>query len=109
MAGVAKHTVLKLLKDMGCAAASYHDVGVHTARRSPDASPGLHGMALKERRLASRRGAEKNWGRCWPEPRDLLVGRWPPPPRDRVRRLGREPLFKSSSSLSWQLVPSQER
>lgn len=25
MTGVAKHTVLKLLKDLGCAAASYHD------------------------------------------------------------------------------------
>jgi hypothetical protein len=26
MTGVAKHTVLKLLKDVGCAAASFHDV-----------------------------------------------------------------------------------
>ena len=25
MTGVAKHTILKLLKDMGCACASYHD------------------------------------------------------------------------------------
>jgi hypothetical protein len=28
MTGVAKHTVLKLLKDLGCAAASYHDLHV---------------------------------------------------------------------------------
>jgi len=28
MTGVAKHTVLKLLKDMGCAAAAYHDAHV---------------------------------------------------------------------------------
>ena len=35
MTGVAKHTVLKLLKDMGCACASYHDRAVRniTARR----------------------------------------------------------------------------
>lgn len=26
MTGVAKHTVLKLLKDLGCAAAHYHDL-----------------------------------------------------------------------------------
>jgi len=25
MTGVAKHTVLKLLKDIGCAAAAYHN------------------------------------------------------------------------------------
>jgi hypothetical protein len=25
MTGVAKHTILKLLKDMGCACAAYHD------------------------------------------------------------------------------------
>lgn len=28
MTGVAKHTILKLLKDLGCAAASYHDLHV---------------------------------------------------------------------------------
>jgi IS1 family transposase len=35
MTGVAKHTVLKLLKDMGCACAAYHDANVRklTARR----------------------------------------------------------------------------
>jgi IS1 family transposase len=32
MTGVAKHTVLKLLKDMGCAAASYHDDHVRNLR-----------------------------------------------------------------------------
>ena len=32
MTGVAKHTVLKLLKDMGCAAASYHDAHVRNLR-----------------------------------------------------------------------------
>jgi len=32
MTGVAKHTVLKLLKDLGCAAASYHDVHVRNLR-----------------------------------------------------------------------------
>jgi len=32
MTGVAKHTVLKLLKDLGCAAASYHDSRVRTLR-----------------------------------------------------------------------------
>jgi IS1 family transposase len=32
MTGVAKHTVLKLLKDLGCAAASYHDAHVRRLR-----------------------------------------------------------------------------
>jgi hypothetical protein len=32
MTGVAKHTVLKLLKDLGCAAASYHDAHVRNLR-----------------------------------------------------------------------------
>src|SRR6266704_2838874 len=32
MTGVAKHTVLKLLKDLGCAAASYHDSRIHKLR-----------------------------------------------------------------------------
>src|SRR5258707_11100597 len=32
--GVAKHTILKLLKDLGCAAASYHDEHVRNLRVS---------------------------------------------------------------------------
>lgn len=32
MTGVAKHTILKLLKDLGCAAASYHDSHVRNLR-----------------------------------------------------------------------------
>ena len=32
MTGVAKHTVLKLLKDLGCAAASYHNQNVRNLR-----------------------------------------------------------------------------
>src|SRR5437868_15198475 len=32
MTGVAKHTVLKLLKDMGCAAAAYHNEHVRNLR-----------------------------------------------------------------------------
>lgn len=32
MIGVAEHTILKLLKDMGCAAASYHDAHVRNLR-----------------------------------------------------------------------------
>jgi IS1 family transposase len=32
MTGVAKHTVLKLLKDLGCAAAAYHDAHVRNLR-----------------------------------------------------------------------------
>lgn len=32
MTGVAKHTVLKLLKDLGCAAASYHDQHIRNLR-----------------------------------------------------------------------------
>lgn len=32
MTGAAKHTVLKLLKDLGCAAASYHDQNVRNLR-----------------------------------------------------------------------------
>src|SRR6266446_8837650 len=32
MTGVAKHTVLKLLKDLGCACAAYHDAHVRNLR-----------------------------------------------------------------------------
>jgi hypothetical protein len=32
MTGVAKHTVLKLLQDMGCACASYHDAHVRNVK-----------------------------------------------------------------------------
>ena len=32
MTGAAKHTVLKLLKNVGCAAASYHDAHVRNLR-----------------------------------------------------------------------------
>jgi len=32
MTGVAKHTVLKLLKDLGCACAAYHDTHVRNLR-----------------------------------------------------------------------------
>lgn len=32
MTGVAKHTVLGLLKDLSCAAASYHDANVRNLR-----------------------------------------------------------------------------
>jgi len=32
MTGVAKHTVLKLLKDMGCACAAYHNANVRNLR-----------------------------------------------------------------------------
>ena len=32
MTGVAKHTVLKLLKDVGCAAASFHDANVRNLK-----------------------------------------------------------------------------
>lgn len=35
MAGVAKHTVLKLLEDLGCAAAAYHHRYVRGAPASP--------------------------------------------------------------------------
>lgn len=36
MTGVAKHTVLKLLKDMGCACASYDDTRVLAGSPDPD-------------------------------------------------------------------------
>ena len=32
MTGVAKHTVLRLLKDMGCAGASYHDTYIRNVK-----------------------------------------------------------------------------
>jgi hypothetical protein len=32
LTGVAKHTVLKLLKDIGCACATYHDAHVRNLR-----------------------------------------------------------------------------
>ena len=32
MTGAAKHTILKLLKDLGCAAAAYHDAHVRNVQ-----------------------------------------------------------------------------
>lgn len=65
MTGVAKHTVLKLLKDLGCAAASYHDAHIrnlHVRRLQCDEIWAFIGAKMKN---ASMEKVEQGWGDVW--------------------------------------------
>lgn len=62
--GVAKHTVLKLLKDLGCAAASYHDKHVRNLRvrrLQCDEIWSLVGAKMKN----TAEKLEQGWGDVW--------------------------------------------
>jgi IS1 family transposase len=63
--GVAKHTVLKLLKDLGCAAASYHDShvrNVRVRRLQCDETWAFVGAKMKN---TSAEKIEQGWGDVW--------------------------------------------
>ena len=63
--GVAKHTILKLLKDMGCAAVTYHDAHVrnlHVRRLQCDEIWAFVGAKMKN---TSAEKIEQGWGDVW--------------------------------------------
>src|SRR2546422_4125878 len=65
MTGVAKHTVLKLLKDLGCATASYHNVhvrGLRVRRLQCDEIWAFIGAKMKN---TSAEKIEQGWGDVW--------------------------------------------
>ena len=65
MTGVAKHTVLKLLKDLGCAAASYHDAHVRSLnvrRLQCDEIWSFVGAKMKN---TTAEKLEQGWGDVW--------------------------------------------
>lgn len=65
MTGVAKHTVLKLLKDLGCAAASDHDSHVrnlHVRRVQCDEIWAFIGAKAKN---TTPEKVEQGWGDIW--------------------------------------------
>jgi IS1 family transposase len=66
MTGVAKHTVLKLLKDLGCAAASYHDAHVRNLcvrRLQCDEIWAFVGAKMKN--ASMDKVEELGWGDVW--------------------------------------------
>jgi hypothetical protein len=65
MTGVAKHTVLKLLKDMGCACASYHDANVRNVRvRRVQCDEIWEFVGAKAKNVTPEKKAE-GWGDVW--------------------------------------------
>jgi hypothetical protein len=63
--GVAKHTVLKLLKDMGCACAAYHDTYVRNLRvRSLQCDEIWQFIGAKAKNVRPEKKAV-GWGDVW--------------------------------------------
>lgn len=65
MAGVAKHTILKLLKDLGCAAAAYHNEHVRNLcvrRLQCDEIWAFIGAKMKN---TTAEKIEQGWGDVW--------------------------------------------
>jgi IS1 family transposase len=66
MTGVAKHTVLKLLKDMGCAAASYHNDRVMNLRvRRVQCDEIWAFVYAKQKNVTMEQMVEKGYGDVW--------------------------------------------
>jgi len=65
MTGVAKHTVLKLLKDLGCAAASYHDAHVRNLRVRRLQCDEIWAFVGAKMKNASMEKVEQGWGDVW--------------------------------------------
>ena len=66
MTGVAKHTVLKLLKDLGCAAASYHDKHVRNLRcRRVQADEIWSFVGAKMKNASEAKVVNQGWGDIW--------------------------------------------
>jgi IS1 family transposase len=65
MTGVAKHTVLKLLKDLGCAAASYHDANVRNLRVRRLQCDEIWAFVGAKMKNTSAEKIEQGWGDVW--------------------------------------------
>jgi IS1 family transposase len=65
MTGVAKHTVLKLLKDLGCAAASYHDSHVRNLRVRRLQCDEIWAFVGAKMKNTSAEKIEQGWGDVW--------------------------------------------
>ena len=66
MTGVAKHTVLKLLKDLGCAAASYHNQNVRNLRcRRIQADEIWAFVGAKMKNASEAKVVNQGWGDIW--------------------------------------------
>jgi IS1 family transposase len=65
MTGVAKHTVLKLLKDLGCACASYHDAHVRNLRVRRLQCDEIWAFVYAKQKNVSLEQMEKGAGDVW--------------------------------------------
>jgi IS1 family transposase len=64
--GVAKHTILKLLKDIGCACASYHDVHVRNLRvRRLQCDEIWAFVGAKMKNASMEKVEQQGWGDVW--------------------------------------------
>lgn len=63
--GVAKHTVLKLLKDLGCACASYHDAHVRNLRVRRLQCDEIWAFVGAKMKNTSAEKIEQGWGDVW--------------------------------------------
>jgi IS1 family transposase len=65
MTGIAKHTVLKLLKDLGCSAASYHDSHVRSLRVHRLQCDEIWSFVGAKMKNTSAEKVEQGWGDVW--------------------------------------------
>ena len=70
MTGVAKHTVLKLLKDLGCACAAYHDSHVRNLRVRRVQCDEIWAFRLRQTKERIPRANGKRGRRCVDMDRD---------------------------------------
>jgi IS1 family transposase len=65
MTGVAKHTILKLLEDMGCACASYHHFNVRGLRVRRLQCDEIWAFVGAKQKNASPEKKDEGWGDVW--------------------------------------------
>ena len=65
MTGISKHTVLKLLKDLGCAAASYHNSHVRNLRVRRLQCDEIWAFVGAKMKNTSAEKIEQGWGDVW--------------------------------------------
>ena len=65
MTRVAKHTVLKLLKDLGCACAAYHDAQVRNLRVRRLQCDEIWAFIGAKMKNSSAEKVEQGWGDIW--------------------------------------------
>ncbi len=65
MTGVAKHSVLKLLKDLGCAAAAYHDSHVRNLRVHRLQCDEIWAFVGAKMKNTTAEKLEQGWGDVW--------------------------------------------